>query len=532
MKYERRQRTQAALLLAGFFFAFMLLLVAERWYTGRTDIAEDMTALARIIGTNASAALVFDDEKAGAEIVAAAAAAPNLVEAAIFRSDGTPFAVFRKPGPPGAWELARLLDAGSPRFTTDDVYVREPVAVHERVVGSVVIRASQGELYANLLRFLGGYVLIAAAASVITILATLRLRGRVAEAERLFNSFFSSSQAGMLMIDGDFRILRANRALADGSEADAAAFVGRPVGEVWPSLAAELVRCHATVLETGARLEFELNDVPVGTGGARRDWLVSVFPVPNREDRVVAVGAIVLDISLLKKFQAEVERSRALIEELGQRRERLIDEEHKRLAIEIHDELGQILTAALMRVRLLGRMGPGTDGDWQTLIGEIDGLLNDAYRSMKDIAATLRPAALNFGFVAAAEWLADRVLKPAGIAWSVEICEPAPQLDERQGLTLFRIIQEALSNCVRHSEAATVGISLAVRGDALVLEIADDGKGADLEEGTAAIRFGLLGIRERARAIGGSAVFVSAPGRGFRIQVEMPRLPVVPAGGG
>lgn len=405
MKYEQRQKIQVALLLAGFFLAFTLLLVAERWYTGRADIAEDMTALARIIGTNASAALVFDDEKAGAEIVAAVDVAPNLVEAAIFRSDGTPFAIFRKPGPPGEWELARLLDVGVPLFTSDDVYVREPVTVHERVVGAVVIRASQDELYANLLRFLGGYVLIAAVASVITTLATFQLRGRIAEAERLFNSFFSSSQAGMLMIDRDFRILRANRALADGSAGDAAALVGRPVGEVWPRLAAELVRCHETVLDTGARLEFELAGVLVGTDGERRDWLVSVFPVPNREDRVVAVGAIVLDISLLKKFQAEVERSRGLIQELGLRRERLIDQEHKRLAIEIHDELGQILTAALMRVRLLGRMGPGGDGDWQVLIGEIDGLLNDAYRSMKDIAATLRPAALNFGFVAAAEWL-------------------------------------------------------------------------------------------------------------------------------
>jgi signal transduction histidine kinase len=232
--------------------------------------------------------------------------------------------------------------------------------------------------------------------------------------------------------------------------------------------------------------------------------------------------AVIQDVSQLRRYQEDLEQSRARLQQLIAHRESVVDEVHKKIAVEIHDQLGQIITAALLHVRLLDRSLPATDAAARELVRNIDGLLNDAYRSMKDIAVSLRPAVLNFGFVAAAEWLAERVLGVAGIAWRITTSEPPPSLDERQSIAFFRIIQESLTNCVRHAGASEVTVSLATDGDRLVLEIADNGRGLTVAAAEQETRFGLLGIRERAESLGGTASIVGAPAGGTRVRVVVP----------
>jgi signal transduction histidine kinase len=161
-------------------------------------------------------------------------------------------------------------------------------------------------------------------------------------------------------------------------------------------------------------------------------------------------------------------------------------------------------------------------------VQDIEAMIGEASRSVKAIASDLRPAALNLGLSAAVEWLAARVLAPAGIGYSVSITPSADRLDDSHAIALFRIVQESLNNVVRHAGARHVHITLGSLDQELNLLVEDDGKGFDPLAVDHAAHFGLLGIAERVMALGGSVEIDSSPGAGARLSVSLP-LPPVPA---
>lgn len=225
----------------------------------------------------------------------------------------------------------------------------------------------------------------------------------------------------------------------------------------------------------------------------------------------------------LRKYRDDLEASHARLRQMIAHREDILEAEHKRIAMEIHDELGQILTAALMNLRMIkrGHGNPGTDV--AQLIEDAQSQLDAAYCGMKNIAASLHPAVLQFGFIPAIEWLAERILKLTGIRWSIEAATSLPPLDPRQSMALFRIVQESLTNIVRHAEAATVRIVAQAAHGGLVLEVTDDGRGLDAaRDVTAEMKFGLVGMRERAESIGAHVTISGMPGRGTCVSVVLP----------
>jgi signal transduction histidine kinase len=239
-----------------------------------------------------------------------------------------------------------------------------------------------------------------------------------------------------------------------------------------------------------------------------------------------AIHGVILDVTALKQTQHDLERSRQELRRLASHRETRVEQERARLAREFHDELGQVLTTARMQLQLLERNLPAEAAAAREAAHNIETMIGEAYRSVKEIASDLRPAALNLGLTAAVEWVAARMLAATDIHCGISFARAADRLDDDYAIALFRIIQESLSNIVRHSGAGNVDITLSHEDGEMRLLVEDDGKGFDVPAVDHATHFGLLGISERVTSLGGTLAIDSSPGAGTRLSVTLPQVPL------
>jgi PAS domain S-box-containing protein len=235
------------------------------------------------------------------------------------------------------------------------------------------------------------------------------------------------------------------------------------------------------------------------------------------------------------------DRTRALSVALGQLRElaahhdRVREDERTRIAREVHDELGSLLVALKMDVGWLDRrLGeqPSRDADAQHAMRErmrgkcrnMGRLIDDAVDSVGRIITDLRPSVLDHqGLWAALEWQANEFAAHAELALECAVqVDGAPPLPQAAAIAVFRIFQEMLSNVGRHARASRLAISIDARDGVLRLSVADDGCGAPAEAFESPRAFGVLGMRERARQLGGTLRIHSTPGDGTRLALHVP----------
>ncbi|MDB5769144.1 MAG: hypothetical protein JWQ61_3958, partial [Collimonas fungivorans] len=197
------------------------------------------------------------------------------------------------------------------------------------------------------------------------------------------------------------------------------------------------------------------------------------------------------------------------------------EEERKHLTREIHDELGQHLSALRMGVSVVGLEFGGRNPSLQGKIERMVTLVDATIKVVRNVVSSLRPSALDMGIVSALEWLAQEFTGNTGIPCSLDVCEENIILDDKRATTIFRIAQESLTNISRHAQASRVGISLERKEKHYLLVVRDNGKGFD----TAVQKkksFGLVGIRERTLMLGGEVEISSGPGVGTTIRVSIP----------
>jgi hypothetical protein len=240
---------------------------------------------------------------------------------------------------------------------------------------------------------------------------------------------------------------------------------------------------------------------------------------PMREsDGSIVWHGIMLDITERKQAERELAESRAQLRGLVVQREMAREEERKFIAREIHDDLGQILTGLKMSISVIGQDWPTAAAPVSAYIKESMALTETAIGVVRNISAAIRPAELDMGIVAALRWQANRFDTFAGIPCEVRIGDEKIRLDETDAIAVFRIVQESLTNVVKHARASRVSIALAREGEDYLLEISDDGCGFDTgirKRGS----FGLVGMRERALMLGGELAIDSDEG-GTRIAVR------------
>ena len=227
------------------------------------------------------------------------------------------------------------------------------------------------------------------------------------------------------------------------------------------------------------------------------------------------------DVTERKRIEQALLESREQLRQLSAHMEAIREQERKRIALEIHDELGQLLTALKMDVSLL-KMRLTDAPELLKKVIDMRELVDLTILMVRNVANHLRPAALNFGLVSALEWLAEDFTKRTGISCQLFAngCEPA--IGDPAATAVFRVVQESLTNAARHAGASRVHVTVMQTEHALQLNVSDNGRG--FEPGAVGKRdsYGLLGISERARLIGASLQIDSAPGCGTVISISIP----------
>ncbi len=224
--------------------------------------------------------------------------------------------------------------------------------------------------------------------------------------------------------------------------------------------------------------------------------------------------------------QGEIQESRERLRQLASHLETVREEERARLAREIHDELGGILTALKMDIAWLKRNIPA-ESRVEAKFASMTDLTDAAIRSMRRIITELRPSILDdLGLVAAIEWQLSEFEKRMGIRGELILGRDpdvtAIHLPESHAVALFRIFQESLTNVARHADASRVWVRVWGEGGRFNLEVHDNGRGIDPHQTKKTGSYGILGMHERAHNLGAALTISGGPGEGTTIRLSVP----------
>jgi len=233
-------------------------------------------------------------------------------------------------------------------------------------------------------------------------------------------------------------------------------------------------------------------------------------------------GAVHCYVAMFQDLTREKE-SEEMIRALSANHIAVKEEEGKRIAREIHDDLGQRLTLLRMDVLMLPKaLGENGEG-LPDAVARMKSSLDDCISIARNIVSDLRPAVLDLGIVPAIEWLVDEFETRTGIeCLFCNMMDGGPNLTDQQAIGVFRILQESLNNVAKHAKATQVEVELACSNEQLYMEIVDNGVGIEASKMQRANSYGLIGLRERAAILGGR-ISVSGPrGRGTTLRLWVP----------
>jgi signal transduction histidine kinase len=197
------------------------------------------------------------------------------------------------------------------------------------------------------------------------------------------------------------------------------------------------------------------------------------------------------------------------------------EEERRKLSRELHDHVGQMLTALRMELGRIDRVRPQGDSRVSAALTECRQLVDDMVRLVRDLALGLRPSMLDdFGLQPALEWLARDFTRRSNVPVELQITGSLDSLTDQHRTCIYRVVQEALTNCVRHARATAIGVVVRARDDHIDVSVSDDGVGLDPSRRAAG--FGLRGIEERVRELGGTITLLSAAGQGATLAIKLP----------
>jgi signal transduction histidine kinase len=241
----------------------------------------------------------------------------------------------------------------------------------------------------------------------------------------------------------------------------------------------------------------------------------------------IIAGASIFRISSLEKESAEYQTATKQAEkQLRQLSQQLVssqEQERKALSRELHDEIGQLLTALRMELGNLERSRVASGGEADTHLEQAKKLAETTLKTTRDIAMGLRPAMLDLlGLGPALEWQTREYSRRYKTPIQLDVAGDLRDLPDPHRTYLYRIVQEGLTNCARHAQAKNIRVSLKDANGQLAVTVEDDGVGFD-QHGGVSYGLGLLGITERVRELCGKIAIQSEPGKGTRLEVMLPR---------
>jgi PAS domain S-box-containing protein len=388
-----------------------------------------------------------------------------------------------------------------------------------------------------------------------------RIEGALKASEIRYRRLFETAKDGILILDADTgRITDANPFLQELLGYSHSELLGKMLWEIGPFRDIAASRGAFRKLQRKEYIRYD--NLPLETKGRRHRHVEFVSNV-YRENGTKVIQCNIRDITsrhqaetalanaskelekrvdertaelltanrLMKKMLDEGKRaeekltkSRERLRNLSGRLQAVLEEERTRISREIHDELGQALTAMKLDLSSVRRsLISGGMAEQSGKVQEIERAVIRVIRTVRKIAAELRPGILDeLGIAAAIEWMAKDFRKRTGIGCKVTLQEVDKISDTARATAIFRIVQEVLTNVMRHAAASQVNVSLEEKDDSLILEVKDNGIG--IMEGRIfdSKSLGLVGIRERALLLGGEAVVSGKPGEGTLVRVVLP----------
>lgn len=344
---------------------------------------------------------------------------------------------------------------------------------------------------------------------------------------RLLENITQSLGEGLLVLDTDSRLLLMNAEaerllgwthaeLAQRSVHDVIHYQ-RPDGSLLPRSECTLFR--AASKGEGCHVE---DDVLVRKDG-------TVFPVAYVASPIVEDGKVVgtvtafRDITERKRAECELRESRRQLQELSAFLQQVREDERTRIARELHDELGQALTALRIDLIWLDRRLPQREQQVGDKLAAMLSLVEKTVDAIRRISEDLRPGMLDdLGLAAAIEHHVAKFSDQTGIACTLAMSRDHYELDDRTATTLFRVLQESLTNVARHAQASKVTVQLQDLPNEMLLIVKDDGCGLPQAAERGKKTYGLLGMHERVKLLGGSLDISSEPGKGTRIEASLP----------
>jgi len=229
-----------------------------------------------------------------------------------------------------------------------------------------------------------------------------------------------------------------------------------------------------------------------------------------------------MDVTERKEAETELRRSLDQLRALTARVQNAREEERRWVAREIHDELGQALTAIKIDLSSLVHDFP-PEVQQAKRIESISNLVDQTIKSVRRISTELRPGILDdVGLIAAVEWAAEEFEARTGTRCQLLLPENDSGIDPDRATAIFRILQETLTNVARHAHAACVHVRLLKECRSVILEVRDDGRGATEEQLSASGSLGIRGMRERALLLGGELAIHGIPSQGTTVLVRIP----------
>ncbi len=345
--------------------------------------------------------------------------------------------------------------------------------------------------------------------------------------ESLIRTVLDSLPIGVVITDAAGRVVKSNPAS------------GQIWGQPFPPGSPWRIEHQRLNLKTGQWMDSDqtplsntwLFDGPISNAmfrlqlpdGGHKTVLSSIVPLQTAHGQPIGAISVVQDITELHAVEEELRGSRETLRQMAVHQSNAREEERKHLARELHDELGQLLTGVKMDLSWLASIVAESEPACQK-VREMNQLIDHTLAAVRRISADLRPVMLDeLGLKAALEWMTEEFETrhrhiSCELVFDLQHYQPSPQVS----ITVYRIIQEGLTNVARHSGATTVDIFVTWQAqDALMISVSDNGRGLPVSAKTQQ-GFGLMGMKERVHSLGGVFKISSESGQGLALEVCLP----------
>jgi PAS domain S-box-containing protein len=346
---------------------------------------------------------------------------------------------------------------------------------------------------------------------------------KIKESQQRLSSHLNNTPLGSIFWDIDFKVIEWNSSAERIFGYNKEEALGRhPYSLIVPK-------------EIQGQIDYVFSQLLSQTGGSRSvnenvtkdgkrilcDWYN--VAITDLDDNVTGVASLVDDITEQKETERKLKESRNQLRSLAERLQMIREEERSAVSREIHDDLGQVLTALKMDISSLQNKSNVEPSELTDRTDKMLELVNSSIQTVKRIATELRPGILDdLGLFSAVEWQVEEFQNRTKINCQLDLEGEIDLIDDEVSIAVFRIFQETLTNITRHSHATHTEVKILCSGNDLIMDVEDNGKGISIEELNSSMSLGIIGMRERVNILRGEFEVSGDPGKGTKVHVKIP----------